>query len=160
MQCKRLSIRFQRALNEEESNRLISYFKGVIASQKEILERKKRGLNIAGMIGSKIGVNDIKIVQGRMDALITPIKNEDGTQTCIYERYFSLEWEESNPTEWNFYFPSPEAIFGMVGMLSQLRRIGISNDGEYLGYFNELLKESKLIGLLTSMKITDEEREL
>ena len=152
MQCSQVKIKFSRRLRCEEQEKLIGHFKGLIVSIKETLAKKSKGLDTAAYIGAKIGNDSIGVVQGRIQALLIETTNEKGEKTCIFDKMFSLDWEEANPTEWSFIYPNVQSVLGMGYISKELKKRKIDLNFEDTAMVKGLLNEAGLMRLVEKIE--------
>lgn len=152
MECRKISLKFKRTLTNAEERELIAYFKGFMEKMKGALKIKRDGLDWMGKLESKVGGKNIALIQSRIDLLLKPVQRE-GRVSCLFDEYFSLDFEKHKPLVWAFTYPHPQTIFGMAGISGQLRRHGLNTDAHDKLLFRGLVKDAGLEGLLDDLKI-------
>lgn len=157
MECRQAKIKFIRKLRCEEEEQLIGRFKGLIEAMKDSLKNKTKKLSPLNMIAGKLGNNTVALIQTRIDLLMKET-TIDGKTTCEYDKLFSLDWEESEPLEWSFIYPHPQAILGTNQALKILKNLKLTNESEDKVFIKGILKEAGIMHITEKVEITLVER--
>jgi hypothetical protein len=140
-------------LKSDEQEKLIGHFKGLIITLRTTLKKKVRGLDLAGKVGKRLGNSQIQDIQNRLSGLLIETTDEKGETTCSFDKLFSLDFEESTPTEYQFIYPHPQTLFGMGEISKTLRNYKVSTDFEDKSTMKGILKEAGLMEITESIEI-------
>lgn len=152
MQCRKLTLRFKRPLTKQEDENLTAYFKGLIERMKVALREKGKSIAKLGWLNA-----NVNFVNSRIEALLTPMVI-DGKQTTHFDQYFTLDFYESNPTEYYFIYPHQQEImgFGNVAKVLKEHNINPAFTDEY--EFKQLIHEAGLRDVLQELRFYTIER--
>jgi len=143
-------------LNPDGETRLISHFKGFMLRMKEALLEKKKSLSIVGAFANKFGNPQVRLIGDTIDALLMP----DSSGSCQFDKYFSLDKNDSNPETYSFTYPNTHAIFGVSGLTKGFRRHGANLDALDKLVFKDLMNQAGIGGEIKTIEIMIVEKEV